>query len=61
MANTTKGNGTKENPWQLKTPPSTSDFTIYRDETLDVPALICQVGTTKLSYQLRCIKTCIKC
>jgi len=50
------GDGTKESPWQLKTPPGTSEYTMYRDETLDIPALICQVGSTKLSYQLRCIE-----
>jgi len=50
-----KGSGTKESPWQLKTPPGTSDFIAYRDETLDPPALVCKVGTTTLSYQLRCL------
>jgi len=45
---TVKGNGTKESPWQLKTPPGTSDYTMYRDETLDPPALVCTVGTTAL-------------
>ncbi len=29
---------------------------MYRDETLDPPALVCQVGTTKLSYRLRCLE-----
>jgi hypothetical protein len=28
---------------------------MYRDETLDPPALVCQVGSTKLSYDLRAI------
>ena len=56
MANTVNGNGTKENPWQLKTPPGTSEYTMYRDDALDIPALICQVGSTKLSYHLRCIE-----
>jgi hypothetical protein len=54
MANV-KGTGTKVDPWQLKTPPGTSEYTIYKDETLDPPALVCQVGTTKLSYNARCI------
>ena len=49
------GNGTKESPWQLKTPPGTSDYTMYRDETLSPPALVCTVGTTVLRYDLRCI------
>ena len=26
-----KGNGTKENPWLLKTPPGTAEFEAYRD------------------------------
>lgn len=50
------GNGTKENPWQLKTPPGTSDYTMYKDEAANPPALVCQVGSTKLMYQLRCIE-----
>ena len=50
------GAGTKTDPWTLKTPPGSSEFQIYRDETLDPPALVCQVGTTRLSYQLRCIE-----
>ncbi len=56
MSNVTViGNGTKESPWQLKTPPGTSDYTMYRDETLSPPALVCTVGTTVLRYDLRCI------
>jgi hypothetical protein len=47
--------GTKENPWQLKTPPGSSDYTMYKDEQSDPPALACQVGTTTLKYQLRAI------
>jgi hypothetical protein len=48
--------GTKENPWKLKTPPGTSDFEAYRDETSNPPALVVQVGATQLKYQLRCIE-----
>jgi len=47
--------GTKEAPWKLKTPPGTSEFEAYRDETLDPPALVVKVGKTELRYQLRCI------
>lgn len=47
--------GTKENPWKLKTPPGTSEFEAYRDEAADPPALVVQVGSTQLRYQLRCI------
>jgi hypothetical protein len=51
-----QGSGTREDPWQLRTPPGTAEFTIYRDEGADPPALVCQVGSTKLTYQLRCIE-----
>jgi hypothetical protein len=47
--------GTKDDPWVLKTPPGTSEHTMYRDETRDPPALVCQVGKTQLSYHLSCI------
>jgi len=49
------GQGTKEDPWVLNTPPGTSQYTMYRDETADPPALVCQVGKTTLSYRLRCL------
>jgi hypothetical protein len=48
-----KGSGTRQSPWVLKTPPGTSEFTAYRDETLDPPTLIVQVGKTEVRYQLR--------
>jgi hypothetical protein len=47
--------GTKDDPWLLKTPPGTSEYTMYRDETRDPPALVCQVGKTQLSYHVSCI------
>ncbi|TME83719.1 MAG: hypothetical protein E6I45_03090 [Chloroflexi bacterium] len=53
--NTVVGKGTREDPWQLKTAPGTSDYQMYRDEAADPPALQCIVGSTKLSYHLRCI------
>jgi hypothetical protein len=51
-----KGDGTKEKPWQLKTPPGTSGYEMYRDEAADPPALVCQVGSTRLLYHLRAIE-----
>ena len=48
--------GTKTDPWNLKTPPGSSEYQMYRDEASDPPALICVVGKTTLSYQLRCIE-----
>ncbi|WP_350224877.1 DUF6855 family protein [Arthrobacter sp. fls2-241-R2A-200] len=50
------GAGTKDDPWRLTTPPGSSDYTMYKDEALDPPAIICQVGATKLTYQLRAIE-----
>ena len=49
------GSGTKDDPWQLKTPPGTSDYTMYRDDTADPPLIVCMVGTTKLTYLARAI------
>ncbi len=54
--NKVKGNGTKENPWLLQTPPGTSDYMMYREETADPPLLVCVVGKTVLHYDLRCIE-----
>ena len=56
MNNVTYGTGVAGDPWILKTPPQTSDFHAWRDETGSPPAWIVQVGTTKLSYALRCIE-----
>ncbi len=50
-----QGQGSKESPWELKTPPGTSPYVMYKDEAADPPALVCQVGKTQLRYQLRCI------
>jgi hypothetical protein len=49
------GDGTKANPWKLQTPSLQSEFEAYRDETLDPPALVVQVGKTQLRYHLRAI------
>ncbi|MET7426349.1 DUF6855 family protein [Dactylosporangium sp. NPDC005555] len=48
--------GTKDDPWVLKTPPGSSEYTMHRDETADPPALVCQVGSTRLTYRLRAIE-----
>jgi hypothetical protein len=54
-ANTVKGTGTRQSPWVLKTPPGSSEFQAFRDEKLDPPALMVQVGSTEVRYQLRAI------
>ena len=48
--------GTKDNPWQLKTPPGTSEFEAYRDASADPPALVVRVGKTELRYRLSAIE-----
>ena len=48
--------GTKDDPWVLKTPPGSSEYTMYRDESADPPVIVCQVGSTKLTYQARAIE-----
>jgi hypothetical protein len=53
---TTPDAGTRENPWRLKTASGTSEYEMYRDPSADPPVLVCQVGSTKLTYQLRCIE-----
>ena len=53
---TAVGTGTRKDPWVLKTPPGSSEYTMYRDETADPPALVCIVGKTTLGYQLRAIE-----
>ena len=55
IANVT-GKGTREEPWVLKTPPGKSEYQMCRDESSDPPALVCIVGKTQLSYQLRCLE-----
>ena len=49
----TYGSGAVGDPWLLKTPSLSSDYQAWRDETQKPAALVVQVGTTKLSYQLR--------
>jgi hypothetical protein len=39
-----KGSGTKESPWQLTTPSGSSEYHMYRDESLKPPAPACTVG-----------------
>ena len=47
--------GTQDDPWQLTTPPGTSAYTAWRDESADPPALVVQVGATQLRYHLSCL------
>jgi hypothetical protein len=54
-SNTTGGEGTREQPWELTTPSGGSSFTAFRDEAADPKALVVQVGKTEVRYHLRCL------
>jgi hypothetical protein len=47
--------GTRAHPWVLATPSGGSEYLAFRDEASDPPALVVQVGTTELRYDLRCL------
>jgi len=47
--------GTKDNPWTLKTPPLSSEFTLHKDIRDGKEILVCTVGKTVLHYDYRCL------
>jgi hypothetical protein len=47
--------GTKENPWVLKTPPLSSEYTMYKSAKDGMEILVCTVGKTILHYDYRCL------
>src|SRR3990172_6150675 len=49
------GSGTKADPWVLKTPPGTSEYQMYRDDTKDPAVIVCVVASTTLGYQARAV------
>ena len=51
-----EGSGTKDDPWRLKTPPQTSEYTIYEDDKDGCRVLVCTVGKTVLHYDARCLQ-----
>ena len=53
--NTVKGQGTKEDPWQLTTPSGSGEYQMYKDETANPHVIVCVVGKTVLHYNLRAI------
>ena len=55
QSTTSAGDGTPQDPWRLKTPPLTSDFTMHRDTRDGREVLVCTVGKTVLLYDARCI------
>lgn len=50
-----KGSGAPSDPWVLKTPPLSSDFTMHRDERDGTKVIVCTVGKTVLLYDARCL------
>ena len=56
MTEAAGGTGTRDDPWRLTTPSGTAQYEMYRDESLDPPAIVCQVGSTQLRYRLSAIE-----
>ena len=50
------GTGTKTDPWQLKTPPLSSEYQMYYDDKDGQPVIVCVVGSTTLYYQRRAVE-----
>ena len=51
----TTAQGTKQDPWKLKTPPQTSDYEMYRDQKDGMEVIVCVVGKTTLLYDYQCL------
>ncbi|WP_256795906.1 DUF6855 family protein [Terrabacter sp. Ter38] len=49
------GTGSTDDPWVLRTPPGTSEYTMHRDDAAEPPQLVCQVGSTRLTYDARVV------
>ena len=52
---TTELSRAKETPWQLKTPPGSSEYTMHTESKDGKPVLVCTVGKTVLFYDLQCV------
>ena len=48
--------GTRENPWQLRTPPLTSEYAAHVDTVDGEEVVVVTVGTSTLRYRRRCIE-----
>jgi hypothetical protein len=46
---------TVDNPWQLKTPPGTAEYTMHVAEKEGRRILVCTVGSTVLHYDAQCV------
>jgi hypothetical protein len=47
--------GTKEDPWKLKTPSLSSGYEMYKDEKEGKAIIVCVVGKTILHYDYSCL------
>lgn len=47
------GTGTKQDPWNLKTPPLSSSYQMYYDNLDNKEVIVCVVGKTILLYDKR--------
>ena len=56
MIDDIEGNGTPDDPWQLRTPPGKSEFEAWRDPDHEPPVLVVRVKSTVLHYHLQCIE-----
>ncbi len=50
------GTGTRDDPWVLDTAPGSSAYQMWRDESTDPPVIVCQVGSTRLTYLARAVE-----
>ena len=48
-------NRTQDNPWKLKTPPGTAEYTMHMDDKDGQHVIVCTVGKTVLLYDARCV------
>ena len=53
--------GTKENPWKLKTPPLSSEYEMYKDVKDGKEVIMCIVGKTTLMYDANCLTDLQEC
>lgn len=49
------GTGSSDDPWVLRTPPGTAEYTMHRDDAATPAQLVCQVGSTRLTYDARVV------
>lgn len=50
------GSGTESDPWRLKTPPLSAEYTMHRATRDGLEVIVCTVGKTVLLYDARCLE-----